>query len=551
MNSGTIWETVKKFLAAISGFTLLMTCILPRLNSVDFKLNADSEKGTVGNIVNTLNCWNPYCFDENTRPDPENDVMSFVDYIELMTATGGNAESDPFVDPLDRTTLDDYDFSRIVASCRGVLNLGAKPFLVLGNIPLKLSAEPVIGGFGYNVCPPEDYNEWYRFLCAYITALTDEFGRDEVKTWRFGVFTEYENDDWFYDGDRDPEASLVAYCKIYDYAVKALTDMLGDGVFVGAHSMTVTEGLWDERDFIRHCANGTNYATGETGTHISFLTSSFYDSTIYKPTSGMRPAECVSFLRNAAEEAGLYGLEYGFDEGRILGGRKGASDGQLLPRSVGQTVQAAYDAKLYKELAECGASWFSSWGYTAGGAVNGYPSVAYHTARLFSRTNGMSIIASSADAHGVTGAERDVLAVKDSRTGTVSMLAYNFKRSELYRSPSKMNFEISDSSFIGKNVEIRTYLINDDCNFFDEWEVDAKKYMLTGELMEWSPDSYILDGNILPEELREKYESELREKYKKCAKLGFSVDTVAVEETLSFSVTADANSAVFVEIIPK
>lgn len=535
----------------ISGLTLLTTCILPSLNSADVYVDVTDRRGEIADIVNTLNVWSPYAFNENTQPDPENDVMSFVDYIELMSATGGNAELDPFVDPLDRTVLDDYDFSRIVASCRGIKNLGATPFIVLGNIPMKLSAEPKIDFFEVNVCPPEDYDEWYRFLRAYIKALTDEFGVEDVKTWRFGVFTEYENAEWF-SVDGDPDKTFVEYCKIYDYSVKALTDALGEDVYVGAHSMTVTEGLWDERDFIRHCALGTNYATGEKGTRICYLTSSFYDTTVYDKTSGKRPADCIRFLRNTAESYGLYGLDYGFDEGRIYGGTAGVDSNQLVPRSVGQTVQAAYDSRLYKELAECGASWFSSWGYTTGGAVNGFPSVAYHTASLFSRLHGKTAVGVKTTENGVVkDAEKQAFAAKDTETGTVFLSASNYKPSRYYFSPSKMNFTVKDPSLTGKVVEIRTYLINDDCNFFDEWQKDAKKYIDDGAATSWSPDGYTLDGNILPEKLREAYQSELREKYKKCAKLIYTCDYVEFGESISFSVNVDPNSAVFVEIVPK
>lgn len=140
--------------------------------------------------------------------------MAFVDYIELMSATGGNAENDPFAEPLNREVLDDYNFSRIVSSCRGILNLVAKPFLKLGNIPLKLSAEPLIGDFGCNVRPPppHDYDEWYRFLRAYLGALTDAFVVDEVSSWRFGVFTEYENPDCYtLDGNILPEKLRERY----------------------------------------------------------------------------------------------------------------------------------------------------------------------------------------------------------------------------------------------------------------------------------------------------------------------------------------------------
>ena len=542
---------VKVFSLLISVVSVWLNSVVVGFNSADITVNADNIRGKVPDIVNTLNCWNPYSFNEQTAPDPENEVMSFVDYIELMSATGGNVENDPFVEPLNREVLDDYDFSRIVSSCRGILNLGAKPFLKLGNIPLKLSAEPLIGDFGYNVRPPQDYDEWYRFLRAYLGALTDAFGVDEVSSWRFGVFTEYENPEWFYAGDKDPEQSLAEFCKIYDYSVKALTDALGDDVFVGAHSMTVTEGLWDERGFIRHCAYGTNYATGETGTHISYLTSSFYDSGIYKQTSGKRPADCVRFLRNAAESYGLYGLQYGFDEGRILFGAAGSESEALSTRAVGDTVQAAYDAKLYKELSDCGASWFSSWGYTTGGSVYGFGSVAYHTAQLFSRLSGCEAAEVTAKSSGVFGSEKNAYAAKNPETGAIYISGYNCKLSKAYKLSGRLNFEIRDKALSGKTVEVRTYLINDDCNFFDEWREDAYMYIANGTATSWSPDCYTLDGNILPEKLRERYETELRDKYKTLAELTPRVQVTEFGEVLNLSVDADANSAVFIEILPR
>ena len=66
----------------------------------------------------------------------------------------------------------------------------------------------------------------------------------------------------------------------------ALIDEIGEEVFVGAHSMTVTEGLWDEGYFIEHCANGTNYKTGKKGSRLCYLSASFYDSNPGKFTKG-------------------------------------------------------------------------------------------------------------------------------------------------------------------------------------------------------------------------------------------------------------------------
>lgn len=77
---------------------------------------------------------------------------------------------------------------------------------------MKLSAEPLIGDFGYDVRPPQDYDEWYRFLRAYLGAFTDAFVADEVSSWRFGVFTEYENPDCYtLDGNVLPEKLRERY----------------------------------------------------------------------------------------------------------------------------------------------------------------------------------------------------------------------------------------------------------------------------------------------------------------------------------------------------
>ena len=543
-------EIFEKILSFIMSIITVVSGLVSGINKTSVTIDANKLGDEVPAIVNTLNVWNPYAFNENTQPDSENDVMSFVDYIELMTATGGNEENDPFINPLDNTTLDDYDFSRIIASCQGVLNLGAKPSLILGNVPLKLSENPVIGGFGYNVCPPKDYNEWYNFICAYLSALVKKFGVDEVKTWHFGVLTEYENEDWF-SSDGDPQKTFISYCQLYDYTVKALIDILGKDVYVGAHSMTVTEGLWDERDFIKHCAVGKNYATGETGTRICYLSSSFYDTEIYEKTSGKRPAECINFLRSAAEENGLDNLDYGFDEGRILSGESGADDNSLTCRAVGDSAQAAYDAKLYREILEAGASWFSSWGYTTGGAINGFASVAYHEASLFSKMAGCKRIDVSSNTKIGKKTDKNAFAAKDTNTGNIYISAYNFKFDKHHFMPCTMNITVNDTSLTGKTVEIRTYYINDDCNFFDEWKKDAAKYISSGTATSWSPDSFTLDSDILNPELHELYTTKLRDEYKKLSVLTHESQKVVVNDTLTLKLKTNANTAAFVEIIPQ
>ncbi len=545
-----IFRWVMRFAAAAAGITLLFSIILPWINGAEYEINTADERYTVNAVTDTINVWSPYAFDADTQPDGENDVMSFVKYIELMSATGGNAELDPFVDPSDRTTKTDYDFSRIIGSCRGILNLGAKPLIKLGNVPMKLSAEPLIGAFGVNVRPPEDYNEWYRFICDYVGTLVDEFGLSEVQSWRFGLLTEFENADWFYAGDKDPELSKEAYCKLYDYTVKALTDTLGDDVYIGAHAMAATEGIWDEREFIRHCAEGTNYATGEKGTRICYLAASHYDGSV-EASADMTPAETIEHLRSAAEEYGLYNLHYGIDEGRIYGGADGKDDRQLLSRAVGYNIQAAYDAKQYIEFAENDIDYFSSWGYTTGSSVWGYPSLSYYTAQCFAKMAGAKAVGITANASKLPKVETGALAAK--KDGTLYIMAYNYKQRIKYSLKSNTVFKINAPEFQGKTVEIKKYLIDSDANFFDEWQSDRLKYGILKNSFSWSPDDFALDSDttLCGERAKKIYKEQLREKYKQCAVLDCTTETVEVDGELVLKNATDPNTVVFYEISVK
>lgn len=87
---------------------------------------------------------------------------------------------------VDASVLDDYDFTRLIENCRGILALGAKPHLKLGGVPVKFTSDYEYGGFGMNVYPPDNYNVYYNYIKATASALVDEFGRDEVLSWRFG-----------------------------------------------------------------------------------------------------------------------------------------------------------------------------------------------------------------------------------------------------------------------------------------------------------------------------------------------------------------------------
>lgn len=523
------------------------------INNYEFSVDATQTGNVLANPASNVNIWsiegNPFV---NAKINEENNIFEFVNYVQFMQCTGGNAQRDLFVDPLDRTVLDDYDFSTLINNCRGVLNLGAKPFLKLGSVPLKYSAKAnTEAEFDTNIYPPDDYNVYYSYIAAIAQALVDEFGREEVLSWRFGVMTEYENASWFMANSETPEDSAVEYCKLYDYTVAALIDVIGKDVFVGAHSMTVTEGLWDEAIFIRHCASGTNYKTGEKGSRLCYLSASFYDYSPGEYTSGKTLPETIAYLRDTAKKEGLENLIFGIDEGRILcGNTSGADSDQLLSRTCGYTYQAAYDARLYAQMFENDINYFSSWYYLSDGLLAGNPTVSYHVAKNAAKFGGMKMAKTEKTGNGYMY-KTEVNAVSASDGETLRIMAYNFKNDVEYDKTADLSFKVKVPQSEGETVKVTAYVIDDDCNYFDEWVEDRKTYGIGDECFGWSPDDPIIDNitTLRDPAAREIYKTKLYDKYTECSKLVPVESTAKVENgEIILEITLDPNAVVFYEI---
>ena len=555
-------NAVIRFFAYVLSFIIALPGIIfsggETINDYEFSVDTTVRGDVLPNAVSNINIWNAYESTEFSDPkiNDEYNITDFVEYVQLMQCTGGEASRDLFKDPYNFDVLDDYDFSKLIANCRGIISMGMKPHLKLGSVPLKYSADAKQGeNFGTNIYPPDDYNVYHNYMTAMAQALVDEFGADEVLSWRFGVMTEYENEAWFMATDGSPEKTAEAYCKLYDYTVDALQKTIGEEVFVGAHSMTVTEGLWDEKIFIEHCANGMNYKTGKTGTRICFLSASFYDATPGEYTSGKTLPETIGYLKECAENAGLENLIFGIDEGRILcGNTSGADDIQLLSRTVGYTYQAAYDARLYKQLFDSHGDYFSSWYYLSGGLFSGYPTVSYHVAENIALFKGLKRLNTENTEKGVLyDAEVDAVSAYDEVNKTVRIMAYNFKNDVEYGKTADLEFNINMPEFNGKKVKVTAYVIDDRCNYFDEWINDRKTYGIGNDCFAWSPDDPIIESTVTlrSEEARKIYFEKLRDKYEECSRLVPEEKTYTVENSaLTLGTTLAPNGVIFYEITP-
>lgn len=511
---------------------------------------ADRGK-TIGNKVSTVNIWQFQTFNFEPKDEGAN-LSEFVEYVQFMQATGGNASRDLFVDPSNRDVVDDYEFEPLLKACQGVLNLGAKPFIKL-SVPDKFSKETVVDGFGVNALPPDDFEVYYRYVHALATALVERFGVEEVRKWGFGVLVEFENASWFHDKAKSPEGSRDANFKLYDYSVAALCELLGPDIYIGAHAMACTEGLWDERELLDHCAKGVNAKTGKGPIPIKYFAVSFYDDAPSKPHP-LTLAQTVERIRERANAVGLTELRYGVDEGRILGSRKGKNAGDLTFRIVGQTYQAAFDARIFKIMIDSDIDYFSAWSYSSAGAWGGYPLIAYRVAQNVAKFRNAKVLGVTEEKTLEEGVDCDAVAAFDEGSETLLLMAYNFKYDLNYDKTADVAFNVDAPFWKGRRVKVVETTIDDNENFFCDWLADKERLQIPDEAFSWSPDSGNLDTGWIDPEYKTLYDKELRAKYlEKANRPPRSVEQESVvgeDGKISVATTLGRHAVVFYTVTP-
>src|SRR4051812_8317781 len=154
---------------------------------------------------------------------------------------------------------------------------GMKPIAEIGFMPKALSVKPepyehhwtpaagykdIYTGWAY---PPKDYQKWGELVYQWVKHCVERFGKKEVKSWWWEVWNEPNIGYW--QGTRDE------YFKLYDFAADALKRAC-PGARIGGPTTTSPR---DEKAnaflaaFLQHCADSTNYATGQKGSPLDYV----------------------------------------------------------------------------------------------------------------------------------------------------------------------------------------------------------------------------------------------------------------------------------------
>ncbi len=150
----------------------------------------------------------------------------------------------------------------------------ARPFVEIGFMPEALSRTPEPytrhwptpdDGKGWAE-PPKDYAAWGELIYQWVRHSVAKYGKAEVEQWSWELWNE---PDIFYWRGTPQE-----YDKLYDYTADALKRALPTARIGGPGTTNPTSAKAGEylRQFLDHCANGANAATGKKGTPLDFIT---------------------------------------------------------------------------------------------------------------------------------------------------------------------------------------------------------------------------------------------------------------------------------------
>jgi xylan 1,4-beta-xylosidase len=295
------------------------------------------------------------------------------------------------------------------------LEHGVRPYVEIGFMPEALSLKPepyrhhwtpeakyddIYTGWSY---PPKDYAKWGELVYQWVKHCVERYGRTEVEQWYWEVWNEANIGYW--------RGTPEEFRKLHDYAVAAVRRALPTAR-VGGPDCAGQGGQW-LRDFLDHCLRGTNYATGQTGTPLDFVSFHakgapvFVDGHVRMGVANQLRAIDGGF-RIVASYPELKGTPIVIGEsdpegcaacqGRQLGYRNGTMYSSYTAASFARVQDLADRDGVNLEGALTWAFEFEDQPYFAGFrslATNGLDKPVLNVFRLFSRMDGQRVAVTS------------------------------------------------------------------------------------------------------------------------------------------------------------
>ncbi len=108
-----------------------------------------------------------------------------------------------------------FHFEKPLAILERILKNGQKPFLELSDMPGVLANGPEsICHYQFRSAPPVNWTRWSELITAFLLALRERFGAEELRQWYFEVWNEPDIPFW--------SGSKKEYFKLYDLTRAAI-----------------------------------------------------------------------------------------------------------------------------------------------------------------------------------------------------------------------------------------------------------------------------------------------------------------------------------------
>jgi xylan 1,4-beta-xylosidase len=166
-----------------------------------------------------------------------------------------------------------YDWTIVDRIFDTYLARGVKPYVQIGFMPQALSVKPepykhawttaakydeIYTGWAY---PPKDFAKWGELVYQWAKHCVDKYGKAEVETWYWETWNEANIGYW--------RGTPEEFRKLHDYAIAGVRRALPTAKVGGPD--TAGSGGQFARDFYEHQLRGKNFATGQVGSPIDFV----------------------------------------------------------------------------------------------------------------------------------------------------------------------------------------------------------------------------------------------------------------------------------------
>src|SRR5262245_11780050 len=118
--------------------------------------------------------------------------------------------------------------------------------------------DEIYTGWAY---PPKDYDKWGELVEQWVRHCIERYGREEVEAWYWEVWNEPNIGYW--------RGTPQEFHKLHDYAIASVRRALPTAKVGGAD--TAGSGGRFTQSFLEHCLRGQNFATGQRGTPLDFV----------------------------------------------------------------------------------------------------------------------------------------------------------------------------------------------------------------------------------------------------------------------------------------